>query len=82
MKKITGFNGKIYTLDATGISLKLLDVDAPNVPMLGALIKITNIVPLKIVEDVIKEHFLVRLGEEKVKKNKEGLRKAWEEASS
>jgi len=82
MKKITGFNGKIYTLDATGISLKLLDVDAPNVPMLGALIKITNIVPLKIVEDVIKEHFLVMLGEEKVKKNKEGLRKAWEEASS
>mgnify|MGYP001056633703 CR=1 FL=1 len=82
IKRITDFNGKIYTLDATGISLKLLSIDAPNVPMLGALIKTTNIVPLEIVEDVIKEHFLARLGEEKVKKNIEGLRKAWEEASS
>jgi len=79
IKKITGFNGKIYTLDATGISLKLLGIDAPNVPMLGALIKVTDVVSIESVGDVIREHFLATLGEEKVKKNLEGLRKAWEE---
>ena len=81
VKKQTGFNGKIYTLDATGISLDLLHIDAPNVPMLGALIKVTGIVKLESLEEVIKEHFLEKLGEEKVNKNIEGLKRAYEEVS-
>ena len=81
IKKVTGFNGKVYTLDATGISLELLGIDAPNVPMLGALIKVTDIVPLEALETVIKDHFLAKLGEEKVNKNIEGLKKAYEEVT-
>jgi pyruvate ferredoxin oxidoreductase gamma subunit len=81
VQKETGFKGKIYTLDATGISLDLLHIDAPNVPMLGALIKVTGIVKLESLEAVIKEHFLEKLGEEKVNKNIEGLRRAYEEVS-
>ncbi len=81
VKKQTGFNGKVYTLDATGISLDLLHIDAPNVPMLGALIKVTGIVKLESLEEVIKEHFLEKLGEEKVNKNIEGLKRAYEEVS-
>ena len=79
VKKESGFNGKTYALDATGISLGLLGIDAPNVPMLGALLKVTSIVKLESLEEVIKEHFLEKLGEEKVGKNLEGLRKAYEE---
>ncbi len=81
VKKQTGFKGKTYVLDATGISLDLLGIDAPNVPMLGALIKVTGIVKLESLEEVIKEHFLEKLGEEKVNKNLEGLRKAYEEVA-
>jgi len=81
IKEVTGFNGKVYTLDATGISLELLGIDAPNVPMLGALIKLTNIIPLGALEEVIREHFLDKLGEEKVQKNIEGLKKAYEEVT-
>ncbi len=81
VKKMTGFNGKIYTLDATSISLGLLGIDAPNVPMLGALIKVTEIVKLESLEEVVKEHFLEKLGEEKVAKNLEGLKKAYEEVT-
>lgn len=42
-KKIKGYNGKIYTIDATKISLKYLNANFPNTAMLSAIIKITNI---------------------------------------
>jgi pyruvate ferredoxin oxidoreductase gamma subunit len=79
MKKLIGFNGKIFTVDATGIALNTIGIDASNVPMIGALTRVSNIVKIESLEEVIKEHFLLRLGEEKVKKNLDGLRMAYEE---
>jgi pyruvate ferredoxin oxidoreductase gamma subunit len=79
IKNITGFKGKIFIVDATGISLDLLKIDAPNVPMIGALIKATDIVPINYVEGVIKDTFLGKLGMEKVEKNIQGLHKGYEE---
>jgi pyruvate ferredoxin oxidoreductase gamma subunit len=79
VKNITGFKGKIFIVDATGISLDLLKIDAPNVPMIGALIKATDIVPINYVEEVIKDTFLGKLGMEKVEKNIQGLHKGYEE---
>jgi Pyruvate/2-oxoacid:ferredoxin oxidoreductase gamma subunit len=79
---MTGFKGKIYVIDATGISLNLLKIDAPNVPMLGALIKATDIVPIKAVEEIIKETFLEKIGMEKVEKNIQGLHRGYEEAKN
>lgn len=79
VREITGFKGKIYTIDATGISLDLLGIDAPNVPMIGALIRATDIVPLEVFESVIYDDFLERIGKEKVEKNIQGLHKAYEE---
>lgn len=82
IRQITGFKGKIYTVDATGISLDLLKMDAPNVPMLGALVKATNIVKLETLEEVIREEFLDKIGEEKVQKNIVGLRRGFEEVKN
>ena len=79
IRQIIGFKGKIYVIDATGISLDLLKIDAPNVPMLGALVKAANIVPLEAVEEIIKETFLEKMGMEKVEKNIQGLHKGYEE---
>lgn len=70
---------KIYTIDATGIALNTIGIDAPNVPMLGALIKLSQIVKLESLENVIVEYFTAKVGEEKVKKNLEGLKKAFNE---
>ena len=39
-----GYKGKVYTLDATGISMDLLGRNLPNTPMLGALARVTGIV--------------------------------------
>ena len=82
IRQITSFNGKIYTIDATGISLELLKIDAPNVPMLGALLKATNIVKLETLEEVIKEEFLEKLGQSGVDKNITGLRRGYEEVKN
>jgi len=79
ISKLTDFKGKIYTIDATGIALSTIGIDAPNVPMLGALIRLSNIVKIGSLEHVIEEYFLSKVGEEKVKKNLEGLRKAFNE---
>ncbi|MGC8721249.1 MAG: 2-oxoacid:acceptor oxidoreductase family protein [Caldisericaceae bacterium] len=82
MRKITGFKGKIFTVDATGISLDLMKIDAPNVPMLGTLVKATEIVTLEALSDVIRDHFLEKIGKEKVDKNIEGLKRGYEEAKN
>ncbi len=58
VKKLTGFQGKIYTLNATEIALEVIGQDYPNTPIVGALIKITDIVNLKTITDRVKRFFL------------------------
>jgi pyruvate ferredoxin oxidoreductase gamma subunit len=82
IRQITGFKGNIYTVDATGISLELLNIDAPNVPMLGALVKATDIVKMETLEEVIKEEFLEKLGQSGVDKNITGLKRGYEEVKN
>ncbi len=82
IRKITGFKGKIFTIDATGISLDLMKIDAPNVPILGTLVKATEIVTFGAIEEVIKDHFLEKIGKEKVDKNIQGLHRGYEEAKN
>ena len=82
IREITNFKGKIFTVDATGISLELMKIDAPNVPMLGTLVKATEIVTLEALEEVIKDHFLEKIGKEKVDKNIQGLHIGYEEAKN
>ncbi|MDF2865300.1 MAG: pyruvate/ketoisovalerate oxidoreductase, gamma subunit [Clostridia bacterium] len=42
-KELSGYTGKVYTLDATKISLECLKANFPNTALLAAIIKITNI---------------------------------------
>jgi len=81
IKAYTNYNGLIYTIDATSIALSTIGIDAPNVPMLGALIKVSEIVKIESLVDIIKEHFLSKIGEDKVNKNILGLRKAFDGVS-
>ena len=65
IKQKTKFEGKIHEIDATKISIKLSGKNLPNIPMLGALVKITNIVSLNSLKNKINEKFLKKIGEEK-----------------
>ena len=42
-KKLNGFSGKIYTIDASKISLECLKANFPNTAMLAAVVNITKI---------------------------------------
>ena len=73
------FKGKIYTVNATKIALETVGLPLPNTPMLGALIRAVEIVPLKSLEEKLKEKFLKKIGEEKTKANIQGVYRAYKE---
>ena len=52
LKKQLDFNGQIFTVDASKISRETIGRDIPNTPLMGALIRITNLLDI---EDVIKD---------------------------
>jgi len=76
--KQTGFKGKIYTLDATKISIETVGKNLPNTPMLGAFVKLSKAIPLESVKDSIKNKFLKKLGEEKTNATIKGVEMAYE----
>jgi pyruvate ferredoxin oxidoreductase gamma subunit len=79
IRKRTNFKGKICKVPATDIALQEIGKGVPNTAMLGALVKITNVVPLEAIEKRIEKMFLSKFGEEIVEKNKKALRRGFEE---
>jgi len=79
VKQKTGFNNKIYTVDATRLSIEAVGKNLPNTPMIGALIKVTNIISLESINKKVQEKFSNKIGEEKTKSTIEAIKKAHEE---
>ncbi len=79
IRKRTGFKGKVCKVPATDIALQEIGRGVPNTVMLGALVKITGVVPLEAIEKRIEKMFLTKFGEEVVEKNKKALRRGFEE---
>ncbi|MBN2518190.1 MAG: 2-oxoacid:acceptor oxidoreductase family protein [Candidatus Altiarchaeota archaeon] len=79
IKKELNFEGKVYTVDATKISIDVLGANRPNTPILGAFAKVTGVVPIASIEDRIKAKFLKKIGEEKTQANIESVRRAYNE---
>lgn len=74
--------GKVFTVNATQISLDILDKPMPNTPMLGALIKATGIISVKDLKENLRKKFLKKIGEKAVKGNIEAIERAYEEVVS
>lgn len=75
--KITG--GKIYTVDATGISMAALGKPMPNTPIIGAIVKATDVVTLDAVLDDIKHSFGEKFSAKIVEGNLTAIKKGFEE---
>lgn len=78
--KIESKDYKTCTVDATSIALKLFKADIPNTPMLGAIVKATNIVKLDSVYKAIEERFegkspLIEINKAAVKEVYESVKK-------
>jgi pyruvate ferredoxin oxidoreductase gamma subunit len=77
IRKDVGFKGKIYTVDATGISIKYLGRNVPNTPMLGALIKVSGAIQMEYLIKKVDDMFLKKLGAEKTKANVDAITEAY-----
>jgi 2-oxoacid:acceptor oxidoreductase gamma subunit (pyruvate/2-ketoisovalerate family) len=70
--------GKVWTIPATEIALKILGSPITNTAMLGALAKATAVVSMAGIEKTVKERFRADIAE----KNFAVIRQAYEEAES
>lgn len=77
-EKLKLSDGEIYVIDATSISLDELGKDIPNMPMLGALIKITGILSLDTVLKAVKEKFGHKFSERVTEGNIKAIRRAYD----
>lgn len=71
--------GKVFTVDATSISLEILGKNLPNTPMLGALIKVSHLLNLDTVNSAIKQKFGKKFSSRLIEGNIEAIKKAYEE---
>ncbi len=74
---IEGYN--LFTIDATGIALDELKRNIPNMPMVGALVKVTDLVQLDNVIEGLRKTFSGKFGEEVVEKNVNAINRAYKE---
>jgi pyruvate ferredoxin oxidoreductase gamma subunit len=70
---------KVGTVDATKIALETLHSPMPNMPMLGAFLKVNNIVSIDEVSEIVRSKFIKKIGEEKTNANIEGIKRAYSE---
>ncbi len=75
-----GYKGKIYTVDATGISVDILRRNLPNIPMLAALAQATGIVDKESLASQIKDRLGATMKQEVVEGNLKAFDKAYADA--
>ena len=80
MRKTLGLKGgSVYTVDATGIALDEIGRPIPNSPMIGALLKVTNLADIDDMAAIIGKKFEGKFGDAVVEGNKKAMKRAYEE---
>ena len=70
---------KIFTIDATRIALDCIGKALPNAPMLGAICKATNLLPLNTLLDAVKKSFGKKFAQKIINGNLEASKLGYEE---
>ena len=69
LKRQLGFNGKLYSIDATKIALEIMKVPITNTVMAAAFAKVTGTLSLQELKDEINEEFAKKLDANKLNLN-------------
>ncbi len=72
------FEGKIYPIDASGLSLEIVGQPRPNTVILGKFIQVTEAVKLESVITEFKKIFEHKIGSELTAKNVQAIEKAYD----
>ncbi|MBN2542587.1 2-oxoacid:acceptor oxidoreductase family protein [bacterium] len=73
--------GKVATVDATTISIEELGKAIPNTPMLGALIKVSEILSIDNIYTDIQKKFEKKFSEKIIQGNLNAIKRAYEEVN-
>lgn len=76
--EIIKFNGKIYPVDANGISMEIVGQPRPNTVILGKIVKIAEIVKLESVISEFRKIFENKIGKENCDKNILAIERAYD----
>lgn len=71
--------GKVFTVDATGIAIETIKRPIPNTPMLGALVKTTEVIKLDTVKDDMKHKFAKKFSAAVIQGNLDAIDRAYKE---
>jgi pyruvate ferredoxin oxidoreductase gamma subunit len=77
-----GCQARVATVNATAIALDSLGLPMPNLPMLGALLKLREIVSLAELKKGVHKKMEHKIGKDKTEANIRGVEKAYEEVKS
>ncbi len=78
-----GLKGRrVFTVDATQISIDCLGKPIPNAPMIGAIMKATGILPIEGVIRGFKHKFSEKLRPEMIEGNVKAIQRAYEEVKT
>ncbi len=83
MKKIKLKTGqKVHLVDATKIAIDEIGRPIPNTPMIGALMKVTDLLPVEAIAKGIEKKFGKKFGEKIVTGNVKALKRAHDEVQA
>lgn len=72
-------DGGVYTVDATGIALEEIGRPIPNSPMIGALLRITQLAEIDSMARLVGKKFEGKLSAKAVEGNVRAMKRAYEE---
>jgi pyruvate ferredoxin oxidoreductase gamma subunit len=72
-------NCAVYSIDAAKIALDILGKNIPNIPLVGAIIALTDLVSTNSTSARIRKKFLKKIGKEMTEKNIKALKKGFDE---
>jgi len=83
LRKKMGLTGrKLYTVDASGISIKALGKNIPNTPMVAAVVKAGKILDIDSVIRSFQSEYAQKFKDEIIKANIEAMRMAYDEVKA
>lgn len=78
LKNKIGFAGKIFAVDANGISMDIIGAPRPNTVILGKFVQVTEAVGLASVVTEFEKIFSEKIGKEATEKNVQAIEKAYD----
>jgi pyruvate ferredoxin oxidoreductase gamma subunit len=78
IQKSGKFEGKIYPVDASGISMKIIGAPRPNTVILGKFVQVSELVKLESVIEEFRDIFEKKVGKENCDKNILAIEKAYD----